>query len=72
MKAFKSNKDCGHIHVFFFLLTMLVKEVLVINFDISHSILKGGIMDVVRIGLFFSPKAFASPINIIIELYLQH
>jgi hypothetical protein len=29
-------------------------------------------MDVVRIGLFFSPKAFASPINIIIELYLQH
>ncbi len=64
MKAFKSNKDCGHIPIFLLLSTMHMKETLVINSRIWHLVLKGRIVEAIRMCLTFSPKAPTSPYDI--------
>ncbi len=57
MKAFKSNKDHGHIPIFFFMSTIHVKEALIISSYIWHLALKGKMKDVVMVGVTFNPKA---------------
>ncbi len=64
MKAFKSNKDCSHIPIFFYCQPCIMKEMLIINSHIWHLVFKGRIVEAITMCLTFFPKAHISPDDI--------